>query len=237
MKIFGGRPAFVLALAAAGVMLILVFSALGFGPTLPGDVSTPAPASGPLPGKDQGEAQVRIEVEGSEAGTKKGPPSNDSMTLTVPRLARVDEVPVTTAPAKNERALDAAALHVQGTGFPWERNSNVYIAGHRIGYPGTESNLLFYDLPKLSEGDLVQLTDARGRNYRYKVFRRLTGNPGETAVTRPLPGKRIVSLQTCTLPAYSQRIVVQAKLAGGPPTASKSSAQGGAEDRVIYNDA
>lgn len=220
MRIFGGRPAFVLALAITGVMLILVFSALVFGPTLPGGASTPTPAAAPFPGKEQGEAQLRIEVGDSEAGTQKGPPSNDSMTLTVPRLARVDEIPVTTAPAKNERALDAGALHVQGTGFPWERDSNVYIAGHRIGYPGTESNLLFHDLPKLREDNLVRLTDARGRDYRYRVFRRLMVSPEETVVTHPVPGKRIVSLQTCTLPDYSQRIVVQAEQIGPNSTAS-----------------
>jgi sortase A len=30
-------------------------------------------------------------------------------------------------------------------------------------------------------------------------------------VTRLLPGKNIVSLQTCTLPDYSKRLIVQAE--------------------------
>ncbi len=31
-------------------------------------------------------------------------------------------------------------------------------------------------------------------------------------MTEPVPGKSVVSLQTCTLPDYSQRYVVQAEL-------------------------
>lgn len=125
MRIFGGRPVFVLALATASG-LMFAFSALGFGLPLLGDAVDPAPTSGPLPKKDPGEAQVRIEVAGSEAGTEKSAPSEGPMTLTVPRLARVADVPVTTASAQDEQALDAGALHVEGTGFPWERNANVY---------------------------------------------------------------------------------------------------------------
>jgi len=35
--------------------------------------------------------------------------------------------------------------------------------------------------------------------------------PDEVSVTRPLPGKNIVSLQTCTLPDYSDRLIIQAE--------------------------
>jgi sortase A len=31
-------------------------------------------------------------------------------------------------------------------------------------------------------------------------------------VLQPVPGRNIVSLQTCTLPTYSQRLIVQADL-------------------------
>jgi sortase A len=31
-------------------------------------------------------------------------------------------------------------------------------------------------------------------------------------VTRPVAGRNIVTLQTCTLPDYSQRLIVQAEL-------------------------
>jgi sortase (surface protein transpeptidase) len=34
----------------------------------------------------------------------------------------------------------------------------------------------------------------------------------EVSVTQPVPGKSVVSLQTCTLPDYAKRLVVQAEL-------------------------
>jgi sortase A len=37
-------------------------------------------------------------------------------------------------------------------------------------------------------------------------------NPNETSVTKPVDGKNIVSLQACTLPDYSRRLVVRAEL-------------------------
>ncbi len=53
--------------------------------------------------------------------------------------------------------------HVKGTGFPWQKGANVFIAGHRVGYPGTNSNLVFWDLDKLEKGDEILLTDADGK--------------------------------------------------------------------------
>ncbi|MGF1472474.1 MAG: sortase [Rubrobacteraceae bacterium] len=212
-RAFGRRPVSILAVSVAG-MLMLAFSTLAFGLQLLPGAENPGLSSGPLQGQDRERSGFRIEVAGSETRTQKDLPPKEPMKLTVPRLAHVADIPVTTAPAQNDRVLDAGALHVEGTGFPWQRDSNVYIAGHRLGYPGTGSYLLFYDLPKLREGDLVQLNDASGRAYRYKVFRRMEVAPDETAVMRPVRGKRIVSLQTCTLPNYSHRIVVQAQLSG-----------------------
>jgi sortase A len=133
------------------------------------------------------------------------------MWLTVPEMSRVRSVPVKTAPADDDPVLDRGALHVSGTGFPWEEGSNVYIAGHRLGYLGTGSYLLFFDLPELERGDEVLLRDAHGERYRYRVFRKLEVGPEEIAVTHPVRGKSVVSLQTCTLPDYAHRIVVQAE--------------------------
>jgi sortase A len=102
---------------------------------------------------------------------------------------------------------------LKGTGFPWQTGANVYIAGHRMGFPGTRSYLVFWDLNKLEDGDKIILTDANGTRYTYNVFKRIIVNPdGASYVTQPVPGKSIVSLQTCTLPDYSQRLIVQAEL-------------------------
>ncbi|QYJ15418.1 hypothetical protein Rxycam_01240 [Rubrobacter xylanophilus DSM 9941] len=139
-------------------------------------------------------------------------PNDHTLHLTVPKMKRVKNIPVYTASSTNEAALNAGAIHLKGTGFPWEQEANVYIAGHRLGYWGTGSFLVFYDLHKLRKGDKVVLRDAEGRRYVYRVFRRLVVPPDRTSVTRPIPGKNIVSLQACTLPDYSRRLVVQAEL-------------------------
>jgi sortase A len=141
------------------------------------------------------------------------PPADTSIRLTVPEMKRVRDVPVETAPASEEAALRDGALHVEGTGFPGERDSNVYIAGHRQGFPGTRSHLIFWDLPALEKGDRVILEDSRGWTYEYAVFRELVVSRQEVHVTQPVPGKKsVVSLQTCTLPHYAKRLVVQAEL-------------------------
>ena len=142
----------------------------------------------------------------------KDAPANSDLTLTVPEMRRVDEVPVFTGPANDESALHDGTLHVNSTGFPWEQGANVYIAGHRMGFPGTQSFLVFNDLDNLTNGDEVILTDAEGTRYTYTVFDKFVVNPDALSVTQPLPGRSIVSLQTCTLPDYSQRLIVQAEL-------------------------
>ena len=139
-------------------------------------------------------------------------PADTTLQLTVPALARVDNLTVRTAPAADEAALESGGLHVEGTGYPWEGEANVYIAGHRLGYPGTDSYLVFWDLDKLQNGDEVILTDADGTRYTYSVFTNFVVGPYDYQVTEPVPGKNIVSLQTCTLPDYSERLIVQAEL-------------------------
>lgn len=46
------------------------------------------------------------------------PPQDPSLWLTVPKLERVEDVPVTIAPSSDDRTLDVGPLHVEGTGFP-----------------------------------------------------------------------------------------------------------------------
>ncbi len=147
------------------------------------------------------------------------PPKDKSLRLSVPAMARVEEVPVETAPGTEEGPLRRGVLHVAGTGFPWQPGANTYLAGHRLGFPGTGSHLLFWDLDRLREGDEVLLRDAEDRIYRYRVFRKMVVGPREVSVTEPVPGKKgVVSLQTCTLPDYEERLVVQAELVGGAKT-------------------
>ena len=148
------------------------------------------------------------------AAIAQKPPGNAEMTLTVPEMRRVDHVPVYTGAAGDKSALHDGTLHVRGTGFPWQEGSNVYIAGHRMGFPGTRSYLVFWDLNTLENGDKVILTDSSGTRYTYSVYKSLVVDPDALYVTKPVPGKSVITLQTCTLPDYSQRLIVRAELTG-----------------------
>jgi sortase A len=56
----------------------------------------------------------------------------------------------------------------------------------------------------MENGDQIFLTDSNGTTYAYRVLLK--------TIAEPIPGKRIVTLQTCTLPDYVQRLIVQAEL-------------------------
>jgi sortase A len=140
-------------------------------------------------------------------------PKDKTLKLTVPKMAQIQEDTVPTVSGTNVQALgDHAAIHLAGTGFPWDEEANVYMAGHRLGYPRTDSFLAFFDLNKLEQGDEIYVTDAEGTRYTYEVYKQFSVSPTELSVTDPVPGKNILTLQTCTLPDYSQRLIVQAEL-------------------------
>ncbi|WP_273886767.1 class E sortase [Rubrobacter naiadicus] len=140
-------------------------------------------------------------------------PKNDTLRLTIPAMSRVKDAVVPTVPSDDVKALNNhVAIHLKGTGFPWQKTANVYIAGHRLGYVGTKSLLAFYDLGSLKKGDRIYLTDSSGTRYTYRVYREFTVSPTDLGVTRAIPGRNIVTLQTCTLPDYSHRLIVRGKL-------------------------
>jgi sortase A len=154
----------------------------------------------------------KLETTKDENTSSTGP-EDKTLELTVPAMARIedDAIPYTTG--DDEEALKThAAIHLQGTGFPWDNEANVYIAGHRLGYPNTESWLTFWDLSSVSVGDDIYVTDANDTKHTYKVFKTFVVSPSDTHVTDAPPGKNIVTLQSCTLPDYEQRLIVQGKL-------------------------
>jgi sortase A len=151
---------------------------------------------------------VTTEEEDADSAT----PSETTLKLTIPAMERVSDVTVLDAPYDDESALEDGAQHVEGTGFPWEDEANVFIAGHRLGYFGTDSYLVFWDLDKLEDGDEVFLTDSEGTRYTYEVYENIVTDPYDWSVAEPVSGKNIVTLQTCTLPDYSERIIVHAEL-------------------------
>jgi sortase A len=167
------------------------------------------PANFNVPVIERSDAPAPMDGESEPVGTV---PEDRELRLTVPEMSRVEDAVVPYAAGGDEEALrNNAAIHLAGTGFPWEREANVYVAGHRLGYPGTDSFLAFYDLDKLEEGDEVFLTDSEGVKYDYLVFKVFVVDPTDTYVTEPKAGKNILTLQTCTLPNYSRRLIVQAE--------------------------
>ena len=157
-----------------------------------------------------------------EAGTTKNaetegnalqPAEDKTLKLTVPKMAEIKNDEIPTGQGTNEALFrDYAAVRLPFTGFPWHEEANVYIAGHRVGFPGTNSDMAFYDLEDLANGDEIYVEDAEGRQYTYEVFNKKIVEPTDLSVLKRIEGKNILTLQTCTLPDYSDRVIYQAEL-------------------------
>ena len=138
------------------------------------------------------------------------PPQRDStMTLTVPAIGLYG-VPV--IHSNTQEALDQGVIHFPQTPMPWEERAqkNVYLAGHRLGWPGTGSRLVFYNLDKLKRGDTVVLKDSLGNPYEYRVSETFVVTPEADWAVDPVRGRDMVTLQTCTFPDLVNRLIVRA---------------------------
>ncbi|WP_273889481.1 class E sortase [Rubrobacter naiadicus] len=192
----------------AGVLMVTLVAA-GCGRSQAGGASKP----GTMNEKARQQQVAPKKGEGQDRGLIAPAPKSHVLRLTVPAMKRVRDAVVPTAVGTDEQALkNHVAIHLKGTGFPWQKVTNVYIAGHRLGYRGTRSLYAFYDLNKLKKGDRIYVTDANGRKYTYEVFKKFVVSPTDIGVTKPLPGKNVVTLQSCTLPDYEKRLIVQGKL-------------------------
>jgi sortase A len=121
-------------------------------------------------------------------------PATNDLWMTIPKLGLYDNY---VANSNSTAALDAGAAKRVQTGFPWQDNANTYISAHRLGWPGTASDHQFYNLPSLTFGDKVYLYDANGTTYTYEVTEIFEVLPSETWVADSVPGRDVVSLQTC----------------------------------------
>ena len=142
-------------------------------------------------------------------GRDPGGPKDKTLYLTVPAMG-LSGVPVYNS--TSEDALAKSTIHVPATGFPWQAGANSYIAGHRIGYTGSGSLYIFYDLDKVQTGDEILLKDSNGGEYYYRVDKKEVVDPSNVEVMNPVAGKSVVTLQTCTLPDYKKRLIVQGEL-------------------------
>ena len=138
-------------------------------------------------------------------------PPGAIMGLTIPAIG-IYNAPV--FDSDGQWALTNGVRHVPETSLPWSSTPqrNVYIEGHRIGWPGTGSHLVFYHLNKLSSGDEVVLKNRDGEAYRYRVSEMLKVNPDDVWVMGEVVGRDMVTLQTCTpIPTYEKRLIVRAE--------------------------
>jgi sortase A len=163
-------------------------------------------------GSERKASQVLVGNDKQEMRAVVNVPKDKTLRVTVPSMKRVHNSTIPYASGTDENAFrNHAGVHLRGTGFPWQSQANVYIAGHRLGYVGTPSFLAFWDLSRVDVGDKIFVTDSTDRRYVYKVFKDFVVDPKDVFVLRPLRGKNILTLQTCTLPDYSRRLIVQAE--------------------------
>jgi sortase A len=174
-----------------------------------------APKKMPEEAKEQQIAPVQG-AEGEDSANTENlvePPEDKVLRLTIPKMDQIENDKIPTGLGTDDQLFhDYAAVHLKRSGYPWQKVANVYIAGHRLGFPGTASHLAFYDLNELEDGDEFTIEDAKGRVYTYEVFNKFIAGPKNFAVIRPIEGKNIVSLQTCTLPDYTTRLIVRGEL-------------------------
>jgi sortase A len=156
--------------------------------------ATPEPVAETADKANQRERAVKEPSPvGDEASASATVPAGAIMSLSVPAMG-ISDIPV--VEGTSEASLSQGAGHVPGTGYPWVPGSNTYIAGHRIGYPGTPSDHVFWNLPNLGLGDEILLTDSNGTTYTYAVSEIFEVSPTDLSVTAPTGGD-VVSLQTC----------------------------------------
>lgn len=149
-------------------------------------------------------------------------PEDETLGLSIPKLDKNFEDIPTERGDDTQALIDNAAVHLLYTGFPWEEVANVYLAGHVEGYEGTPSYNAFAGLGTLENGDDIIVTDANGKEYTYEVFEKAQVPPTAVEYLDPIPGKNIVTLQTCELvrvlpdgtPDYSNtdRLIVRGEL-------------------------
>lgn len=142
-------------------------------------------------------------------GRDPGGPEDKTLYLTIPKIG-VEGVPA--FDTVSEEKLRDGTVHIPATGYPWQKGANVFIAGHRIGYENTLSYYVFFRLDELVEGDEIRLQDALGREYLYRVTKSIVVGPDAVDVMNAVDGKSLITLQTCTLPDYKERLIVQGEL-------------------------
>jgi sortase A len=108
----------------------------------------------------------------------------------------------------SDATLERGSGHLQGTALPvGGLGTHAVLTGHR----GRPDATLFTRLDEVRPGDRIYL-DVLGETFAYEVRSTEVHLPEDTAALRPLPGKDLVTLVTCTpLGINSHRIFVTAE--------------------------
>lgn len=156
---------------------------------------------------------VQKERAGEVAVAPPQPPSDPTLYLTVPRLG-LEDVPISEGSSQVELDREGIIRLKEG-GVPWKEGSNTTIVGHRLGFPETKLPYVFYELDEVKPGDELILRDSAGKEYTFRVYDLLTVRPEDYWVTYPVPGKTVISLQTCVpIPTFEKRLIVRGELIG-----------------------
>ena len=149
------------------------------------------------------------EIASANAPRHYPPRADAELTLTIEAL-EVYDAPV--IDSTSEEALSNGVVHIPETPMPWDesRQKNVYLAGHRVGYDGSGSRMIFYNLDKLSGGDSVVLKDRSGNAYEYRVSEVFVVEPDAGWVLDPVRDRDMLTLQSCTYPTFETRLIVRA---------------------------
>jgi len=171
----------------------------------------PKPGQRTLPaGETDWSRPTRQEIETANEPRHYNLPAGAIMGLTI------DSMGIYGAPVYDSAsrwALANGVAHLPDTSLPWSPTPqrNVYLAGHRMGFRGTWSRMIFYNLGKLREGDKVMLKDRAGRTYEYRVSETFLTDPTDRWVTGQVRGRDMLTLQTCTpIPTFEKRLIVRA---------------------------
>jgi sortase A len=170
----------------------------------------PEPRSLPAPEGDW-PMPTEGQIESTREPRRYDLPSGAALGLTISSIGLYD-VPVLRS--NTQSALDNGVIHARGTSMPWSGTPerNVYLAGHRLGWPGTGSHLVFYRLGELGKGDEISLKSRDGRRYVYRVSDAFVVNPDDTWVMGRIRGRDMLTLQTCTpIPGFQKRLIVRAE--------------------------
>ena len=141
-----------------------------------------------------GDEKAQKEPEQASGPPPIPQPATNDLWMDIPALGLNDNY---IANSDAHAAMDAGAIKLPSSAFPWQDDANTYIAAHRLGWPGTASDHQFYNLPNLALGDKIYLYDANLTVYTYEVTGFKEVLPSENYVTAPQAGRDMISLQTC----------------------------------------